>query len=305
MSYLKEKLRKFGWRRLPVVACRLLWERVYRRERYFLFKRAAGPCHVPKQAPLRAVPITAETAERYASTFPYRPAKFLHRLSGGVHGLFYLREDGTPLGYHWYVVGADYFEPAYGWTFHLGEREAYVLDGYVLPGHRGAPTTAQGFAHTLNAARECGAEAIFSLADQTNWASCKLHLHMGFDIAGCLELTRVFNRPMHTRPVDYRLHLSPEMMEAMNRSARRRTAPVLGRAATSLAGDSDSSRHGVWAPNSSEGVPVLHSSPGTDSKIPDERIAPSLTRSRSMTIKPDTAGKEVCDPRPAIRPGTA
>ncbi len=224
MSYLRDKVRKFGWRRIGVVAGRLLRERLYRKDCYYLFQRTGAPFRPPREMDLWVVPITAESTERFAQTFPYRPARFLRRLALGVRGFFYLKVDGTPLAYHWYVAGTDYYEPVYGWTFHLGKGEAYVFDGYVLPEHRGSSVTGQGFAHTANAARERGAETIFSVADQNNLASCKLHLHLGFELIGCLEVARILTRAIHAAPVGYGLHLGPEMMAALDRNARRKAA---------------------------------------------------------------------------------
>ncbi len=228
MNYLRAKLRKFGWRRFAVVAWRLLRERLCRKDHYFLFKRATAPFHAPKPSTLRAFPITPETIARFSRTFPYRPESFLRRLARGMHGFFYLREDGAPVGYHWYVLHADYYEPAYHWTFRLGEHEAYVLDGYVLPERRGLSTTAQGVAYTQDQARERGARTFFSVADKNNTASWKLHLHLGFEVIGCLEVTRVLNRAIRTRQVDPAPHTGPEMLAAIERHARRKPASQTG-----------------------------------------------------------------------------
>ncbi len=222
MSYLREKLRKFGWWRFGVVAARLLWERLYRKDHYFLFRRSADSFHASKESGFRAVPITEESIARFAGTFPFRAGKFLRRLRGGLQGFFYLKGDGTPVGYNWYVVHADYYEPAYGCTIHLGEHEAYLLDGFVLPERRGSTVTGQGFAHTQRAVRDCGAKTIFSLADKNNPAGWKLHLHLGFEIVGCLEVTRFFTWFKRPCTVDPGGQMSPEILAAIKRHARRR-----------------------------------------------------------------------------------
>ncbi len=240
MSYIAQKLRKFGWRRLGVVACRLIWERIYRQDRYFLFQRSSEPLPLPRQSALQAIPITMETMQTFSRAFPFRPDRFRNRLARGLRGFFYLREDQTPVAYHWYVVGADYYEPVYHWTFHLGEREGYIFDGYVLPERRGSIVTAQGLAYTLSRARECGAETIFSVTDKNNATSWKLHLHLGFEIVGCLEVTRLLTRAVHARQVDFRQHVSPEMLAAMTHYAQKkaRSAPgadALDKATVTLA----------------------------------------------------------------------
>ena len=223
LCYLREKLRKLGWRRFGVVACRLLWERVYRKNYYFLFQRSSDPLHLPRHSALRAVPITVENIAAFSRTFPYRPEKFLRRLSRGLRGFFYFREDGAPAAYHWYVVGKDYYEPVYLWTFHLGEHEAYILDGYVLPERCGSIATAQAMAYTLSTARERGAETIFSVTDKNNVASWKLHLHLGFEIVGCLEVTRLFTRAVRARQVDFRQHVGSEMQTAIEHYTRKKS----------------------------------------------------------------------------------
>ena len=117
------------------------------------------------------------------------------------------------------MLGADYYEPEYRWTIRLREREAYIFNFFVLPEHRSSIATALTLAYTLNTARAHGAETIFSLTDKNNRASWKLHLHLGFEITGCLEVRRIFTRAVCAHLVDPNQHAGPEMLAAMNRRA--------------------------------------------------------------------------------------
>jgi GNAT superfamily N-acetyltransferase len=221
MGYLKDKLRKFGWRGFIAAACRLAWERTFRKDHYFLFSRTMETFKLPKPTTLSAVPINAQNTILFAPTFPYRPQIFLRRLSRGLHGFFYLREDGSPMAYHWYVLGRDYYETHYHWTFHLEKSEAYLFDGYLVPAGRGSAIAAQAFSHTYAAARELGVEKLFSVSEKNNAASWRFHLHLGFEIGACIEVTRIFTRALGARVVDARPHISDEMRATMNRHSRR------------------------------------------------------------------------------------
>ncbi len=225
--YLRAKLRKLGWRRFGAVASRCLGQFMCRKDHYFLFQRPSEPFHLPKLSALRAVPITVDNLQTFSGTFPYRPEIFLRRLSRGLRGFFYLKENDVPMAYHWYAVGQDYYEPVYRWTFRLGEHEAYIFDGYVLPERRGSITTAQALAYTVNTARERGAETVFSVTDENNAASWKLHLHLGFEIVGCLEVLRLCSQPVGARQVDFGQYVRPEMHAAMDHYARKKSWPFV------------------------------------------------------------------------------
>lgn len=221
MDYLKEKLRKFGWCGLVTVGCRLAWERIYRKEHYFLFTRITETFKPPKPTTLCATSINQGNTIRFAHAFPYRPRVFLRRLSRGLRGFFYLREDDSPMGYHWYALGQDYFEAHYRYTFHLEKKDAYLFDGYLLPSGRGSAIASQGFSHTQQALRDLGVERIFSVSDKNNAASWRFLLHLGFEISDCIEVVRVFTRALRARHVDHQSHISAEMRAAINRHSRR------------------------------------------------------------------------------------
>jgi hypothetical protein len=220
-DYVKEKLRKFGWRGLFAAAYRLALERLYRKDHYFLFSKATETFKLSKPTTLLAAPISEENTILFAPTFPYRRRIFLDRLSRGLHGFFYMREDGSPMGYHWYVLGRDYFEKSYRWTFHLQKAEAYLFDGYLIPAGRGSSFAVQAFAHTQSALRRLGVEKMFSVSDKNNSASWRFQLHLGFEIGGCLEVTRLLTRAVSARTVDHRQFISAEMRATIDRHARR------------------------------------------------------------------------------------
>jgi ribosomal protein S18 acetylase RimI-like enzyme len=220
MDYLKDRLRKFGWRGLAAVGCRLAWERIYHKDHYFLFTRVMETFRPPKQATLRAIPIDRENTIRFAPLFPYRPRVFLRRLSRDLRGFFYLRVDGSPMGYHWYALGQDYFEAHYQWTFHLEKTEAYLFDGYLVPSGRGSAIAAQAFSHTQNSLRELGVERVFAVSDRNNTASWRFLLHLGFEISGCLQVMRIFTQAFLAQEVDRQSHISAEMRDAINRHSR-------------------------------------------------------------------------------------
>lgn len=222
MAYLTEKLRKFGWRGLVAVGSRLALERVYCKSHYFLFRKATESARFCKPLSVYAVAINHENALQFAPLFPYRARVFRQRLSVGLHGFFYLRDDGEPMGYHWYVVGRDYFERRYRWTFRLETAEAYLFDGYLLPAGRGSSVAAQAFAQTQAAVRRLGVEKMLSVSDRNNTASWRFQMHLGFEITGCIEVTRVFTRAVRARRVEPGPLVSPEMREMMDRLTRRR-----------------------------------------------------------------------------------
>ena len=220
MDYLKDKLRKFGWRGFVAAGCRLARERIYRKDHYFLFTRITETFRSPRPTLLRAAAINKENTIRFAAVFPYRPRIFLRRLARGLRGFFYLREDGSPMAYHWFALGQDYFEAHYQWTFHLEKTEAYLFDAYLVPSGRGSAIATQGFSHIHEAMRELGVERIFSVSDKNNAASWRFLLHLGFEMSGCIEVTRIFTKAVLAREVDYRPHISAEMRSSMNRYSR-------------------------------------------------------------------------------------
>jgi hypothetical protein len=222
MAYLNEKLRKFGWRGFVAVGSRLALERVYRQSHYFLFSKATESARFGKPMTVYAVPIQQENAIQFSPLFPYRQRIFLRRLAEGLQGFFYLRDDGEPMGYHWYVLGRDYFEQHYRWTFRLEKNEAYLFDGYLLPAGRGSSVAAQAFSHTQAAVQKRGVEKMFSVSDRNNAASWRFQMHLGFEIMGCLEVTRLFTRAVRARRVDPGPLMSAEMRETSQRYARRR-----------------------------------------------------------------------------------
>lgn len=124
------------------------------------------------------------------------------------------------MAYHWYSISRDYFEANYQWTFHLEKTEAYLFDAYLVPAGRGSAIAAQAFSHAHETVREFGVERILSVSDKNNAASWRFLLHVGFEITGCIEVTRIFTRALHAREVDHQTHISAEMRSTMNRYSR-------------------------------------------------------------------------------------